>query len=304
MTTVWLTWKTISVRTHAPTARRVPRHREACVFPLWPLSLQNCWVSVSHIVGLCEWVSEWVWWVHLQLLSSVDCWKRLRQSIVLDINFRSWLHVAPPSPHAPLLSCLSWHTDYACSMFGLWFSCSSTSVILVSFPDKCLPSNTTRTTAQLSAISQTLWPTYHCLPFSHTGRVPQGSTLQSLRLRTTTQLHTTVSAVSLRAYCRMGKNDLKDKMVCRLVCDGCNMCGVDVYHLPPSFSFLSALFFLLPSPPSSLPLSSQLLFFPLFLSGSDQSLAQTFSRSKKGGLVFWVIFLATWDRGTLQFENV
>ena len=104
--------------------------------------------------------------------------------------------------------------------------------------------------------------------------------LQSLRLRTMTQLHTTVSAVSLRAYCRMGKNDLKDKMVCRLVCDDCNMCRVDVYSLPPSFRSPSALFFLIPSF-SFLSLFLPAPIFPLFLSGSNQSLAPTLSRLRK-----------------------
>ena len=95
---------------------------------------------------------------------------------------------------------------------------------------------------------------------------------------TTAQL----SAFCLRAHCRTGKNDLNDKMVCRLVHDDCNMCGVDVYYLPPSFRSLAALFFLLPFPSflSSFLLSAPV--FPLFLSGSNQSLAQTLSRSRKG----------------------
>ena len=58
-----------------------------------------------------------------------------------------------------------------------------------------------------------------------------------------------------------GKNDLKDKIACRLVHGDCNMCGVDVYHLLPSFSLLYCFLFLsssflpflspLTSPPSS-----------------------------------------------------
>ena len=117
---------------------------------------------------------------------------------------------------------------------------------------------------------------------------------------TTAQL----SAVSLRAHCRTkGKNDSKDKMVCRFVHDDCNMCGVDVYYLPPSFPSLCfifppsiSLFPLSLSPPSSyfssLPFWQQSVSFPDPL---------TF---EKGGLVFWVIFLATWSRVTFQFENV
>ena len=55
---------------------------------------------------------------------------------------------------------------------------------------------------------------------------------------------TTVSAVFLRALCRTKeKNDSKGRMVCKLVHNDYNMCGVDIYHLPPSLRSLSALFF-------------------------------------------------------------
>ena len=87
---------------------------------------------------------------------------------------------------------------------------------------------------------------------------------------TTAQL----SAVSLRAHCRMrGKNDSKDKMVCRLVHDDCNMCGVDVYYLPPSFRSLAALFFLLPFPSFHSPFLLPAPIFPLFLSGSNHAVS-------------------------------
>ena len=58
------------------------------------------------------------------------------------------------------------------------------------------------------------------------------------------------------------------------------MCRVDVYYLPPSFRSPSALFFLLPSFSFLSPFLPAPIF-PLFLSGSNQSLAPTLSRSRK-----------------------
>ena len=100
--------------------------------------------------------------------------------------------------------------------------------------------------------------------------------------QTTTQLPLSLQTLSW-AHCKTrGKNDSKGKMVCRLVCDDCNMCRVDVYQLPQSFRSLSALFFLLPSPSFLSPFLLPAPVLPLFLSGGDQSLAQTISHSRKG----------------------
>ena len=50
---------------------------------------------------------------------------------------------------------------------------SSTSLTFVPFPDKCLPSNTKSSQLFNSLQSLRPQPSYHCLPFSHAGGVPQ-----------------------------------------------------------------------------------------------------------------------------------
>ena len=123
-----------------------------------------CWVSASHIVvGSCEWVR--LVGSSFSTFSSVDCWKHLSQSIVVNIWMISYSSTQATCPHAPLVSYLSWHTDHACSWFGLWFHVAPTHFGFLH--------------RQMSPLKHSFlqslrpWPNYHCLPFSHTGRLPQ-----------------------------------------------------------------------------------------------------------------------------------
>ena len=150
-------------------------------------------------------------------------------------------------------------------------SCSSTFLILVSFQTNVSPHNCSNSLQSLRP-----WRSNNCLSFSYTGRLPQG------------------------AQCTVrGKNDLKDKIACRLVHGDCNMCGVDVYHLLPSFSLLYCFLFLSSSflPFLSLLLPARCLLSSVWGISLMPRPSHTF---EKEGVVFWVTFLS---HGTGSLSN-
>ena len=178
-------------------------------------------------------VSSWEW-VSLvgssfSSISYVDCWKHLSWSIVLDnMIFGIWFHVAPPRPPAHMQP---WPWFHIChDTLTMHVVCLDYDFMELHLPH--LVSFLDITTAQLFAVSLRA----HC-SLSHYDPA------------------TTVSAVSLMAHCKTrGKNDSKDKMVCRLVHDDCNMLYTTSLHpsrLSLQYFFSSHILPLSLSPPSS-----------------------------------------------------